>query len=774
MANLQSNRSRWTVAPPKSVWHGVKVFLQQEHLWNRVAVSFAGAMILYFCSQAWVPAFPYRYRQIPTREMAAKVRFEFFDVEATREAEERARAKVLCLYEHDPLPLQELRQALVDNLFSAVQKPNEETVNTIWGDYFETATTDGSGDGSEGNLLETPTVESVEHLKQSLSGDEQLDGIKDAVSKAFLEIERTGLLETLEHELGRGNMREIKIYVKGNIEDTRTAEVTSVRIPEVAPKLLEHLIRELKNESDRVQNPDWIAKRLFAWLKPRLPVTLRWDEAATNKAAIDAVKEVGQKNRVYEVGNPLQKVVLYSDQKSVVGGGTPLGESDIELLRAEHRELVNATPWTTRTLRSIFFVGLALTCFGLASSYLWQRHRKLLLDFQQFTFLIGAFCTTYCAMWFASHLVEARVEIIPLVLFAMAVSIAYQVGLAIMFSSLVIVLFTVAHSYGIEEFVILSVAATVAALFCKHIRSRTKSVYIGLITAAAVFPVTLAIQFMINQSLRPESWIDATWFAGGAGVAGLIMTALLPFLEKWFDIQTDISLLELSDPNHPLLRNLVQRAPGTYNHSINVASIAEAAADAIGANGLLCRVGAYFHDIGKMRKPEYFVENQSGGENKHDDLVPSMSTIVIIAHVKDGAEMAKKHHLPKSIIDLIEQHHGTTLVAYFYHRANQQAGEEEPVEEASFRYPGPKPQSPEAAVLMLADAVEGACRTLREPAPARIESLVDDITKKKLDDGQFDECAVTLNQIKMIQMSLVKSLNAMYHARVKYPDQQKD
>ena len=251
------------------------------------------------------------------------------------------------------------------------------------------------------------------------------------------------------------------------------------------------------------------------------------------------------------------------------------------------------------------------------------------------------------------------------------------------------------------------------------------------------------------------------------------MTAMLPFLEQWFGIQTDISLLELSDANHPLLKQLVQRAPGTYNHSINVASIAEAAAEAIGANGLLCRVAAYFHDIGKMRKPEYFIENQGVDGNKHDDLVPTMSTLVIIAHVKDGAEMARKNYLPQRIIDIIEQHHGTTLVEYFYREATRRKeSEQTDIEEADFRYPGPKPQTREAAVMMLSDAVESASRALREPTPARLESLVNSISKKKLDDGQFDQCALTLQELRMIEESLIKSLNAMYHARVKYPDQQ--
>jgi putative nucleotidyltransferase with HDIG domain len=254
------------------------------------------------------------------------------------------------------------------------------------------------------------------------------------------------------------------------------------------------------------------------------------------------------------------------------------------------------------------------------------------------------------------------------------------------------------------------------------------------------------------------------------------MTGLLPFIERVFDVQTEMRLLELGDVQHPLLQELVRRAPGTYNHSINVASIGEAAAESIGANGLLVRVGAYFHDIGKMFKPSYFVENQGVAASRHESLQPQMSALVIIAHVKDGADLARQHNLPQVIIDFIEQHHGTTLVEYFYNEAKQNAAEADPenpaeVDESGFRYPGPKPQSKEAAVMMLADAVEGACRTLVDPTPSRIESLVQALVQKRLMEGQFEDCDLTLEEIHDIETSLIKSLTAVYHGRVKYPEQ---
>ncbi len=253
------------------------------------------------------------------------------------------------------------------------------------------------------------------------------------------------------------------------------------------------------------------------------------------------------------------------------------------------------------------------------------------------------------------------------------------------------------------------------------------------------------------------------------------MEGLLPFVERFFGVLTDMSLLELSDLSHPLLRELARRAPSTYNHSINVGALAEAAAESIGARGLLVRVGAYFHDVGKTRMPSYFAENQTHNGSRHDALVPAMSTLVIIAHVKDGVELAREYHLPQPLIDFIEQHHGTTLVEYFYHRANEQSQADpnyQPVDEAAYRYPGPKPQTKEAAVLMLADAVESASRTLVEPTPSRLASLVERLASNRLMDGQFDESGINLQALRIVEDTLIKSLTAMYHGRVRYPDQQ--
>jgi putative nucleotidyltransferase with HDIG domain len=254
-------------------------------------------------------------------------------------------------------------------------------------------------------------------------------------------------------------------------------------------------------------------------------------------------------------------------------------------------------------------------------------------------------------------------------------------------------------------------------------------------------------------------------------IVGFLVLGILPSIERLFDITTGMTLAELRDSSKPLLRQLQQLAPGTYNHSLQIANIAEAAADAIGADSLLVYVGALYHDIGKMNKPEYFVENQASGDNKHDKLRPAMSLLVIIGHVKDGIELAREYGLPRSIQHFIESHHGTTLVEYFFHAAKTQAemSEKDSVDEVEFRYPGPKPQTKEAAILMLADAVESASRAMTEPNPGRIESLVRELSRKRLLDGQFDECDLTFKELGLIEESIVARVCAIHHGRISYP-----
>ncbi|MBB5031735.1 HD family phosphohydrolase [Prosthecobacter vanneervenii] len=265
-------------------------------------------------------------------------------------------------------------------------------------------------------------------------------------------------------------------------------------------------------------------------------------------------------------------------------------------------------------------------------------------------------------------------------------------------------------------------------------------------------------------------------------VTGLVVGGVLPVLESVFGVTTDVSWLELADLNHPLMRRLSIEAPGTYHHSLVVANLSEAAAENIGASASMCRVCAYFHDIGKLSKPEYFIENMDPADSPHEDLTPRMSALVIIAHVKDGVDLAIKNNLNARIIDVIEQHHGTSLAFYFYRQALEQKAEMErlvklgkakeddipQVSEETFRYPGPRPQFKESAIISLADAVESASRTLEKPNASRIETMIDEIVQARMVDGQLDECDLTIAELARIKASFAKTLLSMMHGRIKY------
>jgi len=293
----------------------------------------------------------------------------------------------------------------------------------------------------------------------------------------------------------------------------------------------------------------------------------------------------------------------------------------------------------------------------------------------------------------------------------------------------------------------------------------------GLFVGLVCVSVSLMINLAHGELLKIGTIISmGTAFLNGIIVA-ILVSALLPLFEYFFKITTDISLLELLDLNHPLMRELLVEAPGTYHHSIVVGNLVESAAEAVGANPLLARASAYYHDIGKIKMPEYFIENQMGPTNVHDKLTPRMSSMVLVAHIKEGVELAKQYKLPKSIIDIIQQHHGTSVQTYFYEKAKEHKEKDSasPVSAEDFRYPGPKPQTRIAALVLMADAIEAASRVLSDPTPTRVSTLVEKLINHAFIDGQLDNCELTLKDIREIKIYFVYLLTSMYHRRVNYP-----
>jgi putative nucleotidyltransferase with HDIG domain len=314
----------------------------------------------------------------------------------------------------------------------------------------------------------------------------------------------------------------------------------------------------------------------------------------------------------------------------------------------------------------------------------------------------------------------------------------------------------------------LAAGAVAGAHAAARARRRSELLRAGVIAGIVQFFVTVGVKLATGVEDMPILLEQGGFGLLNGFLCGLVALGLLHIAELGFGVTTDISLLELSDQNHPALRKLLMEAPGTYHHSLIVGNLSETAALAIGANALLARVASYYHDLGKADRPEYFTENEPLGRSRHEGLSPAMSTLIIISHVRDGMSLEVEYRLPRAIQDITAQHHGTSLVEFFYRTAVERA-EGEPVDAQRFRYAGPRPQTKEAGIVLLADSVEAASRSLSDPTSARLRKLVHDLTMKRLLDGQFDDSGLTLSDLRTVEDSFVKVLMSMFHTRVPYP-----
>lgn len=358
---------------------------------------------------------------------------------------------------------------------------------------------------------------------------------------------------------------------------------------------------------------------------------------------------------------------------------------------------------------------------------------------------------------------------IPVASGAMLVALLFDIHLAIVFSFTIALLSGVWVTSEILFPIYAFIGSIMASFSVIHCSKRTALLRAGLIVGLSNFFTIIAIDMFNGTLFTFKAPLDFLFGIGNGLVLSMVVSGLLPFFETVFKITTDIRLLEFLDLNQPVMRSLLVTAPGTYHHSIIVGNLSEAAAEAIGVNSLLARVSSYYHDIGKIKMPEYFIENQ-GSVNRHDKLTPSMSSLILISHVKEGVEVAKDHKIPQVIIDIIQQHHGTSLISYFYQKAKDKWDPSMvPISEDDFRYPGSKPQTRIAAIVMLADSVEAASRALQEPTPARISALTNKIVTNIFVDGQLNECELTLKDLDKIIKSFNLILSGIFHHRIDYP-----
>jgi len=766
----------------------------------RLGLCLAAAAVLLVMLHGWEEPFPFQSGSVPPRGVVARVPFERPDAEGTREAQQRAAARVRIVYAQDKAPVVRLRDGLKNRVAEIAAAESLGRVSKeAWLEFApdaaaaidlaaEAAKTKAeppvapeppadddekepaspekqddkkqddkpapgkADDAKPPDRAMAEAEQAFQRFRGKIDAKERLIEFEKAIDNAFADVENQGVLEKIQHGIDEGSQTEIDVHPLGNAAEVTRVQVAHVLLGEAKARLKSRIREELG------EGP--FADRIFPWIESRLSGSLELDREATDRAKKEAIAKTPQQFVRYAAGDVLAEA------------GVPMGSESVGLLRREHDAFVRQQDARQRVARTFALLGLFVAMFALSGFYIHRHHRELLGDVGNVVALLGlSVVTIVLALLSAGESWQA--EVVPLLIFAMTVAMAFDQDVALLLTAQAALVVVVGLGHGLASYVTLTAAAAAMIFWTGRIRSRSKLIYVGL-WASAVAALT-----QLGAGLLEERPLDTQllYEAGRTGVwtllAGFLMTGLLPFIERSFGVLTDLSLLEVGDAAHPLLQELVRRAPGTYNHSINVASLAEAAAEAIGARGLLVRVGAYFHDVGKMLKPAYFVENQ-GRENRHEALVPAMSTLIIIAHVKEGVELARQYNLPAPLVDLIAEHHGTTLVEYFYRRATERSQSDpngSEVDEQTYRYPGPKPSTRESAVLMLSDAVESASRTLTEPTPARLASLVHDLAMKRLLDGQFDECGLTLEELGIVEQSLVKSLTAVYHGRVKYPDQ---
>lgn len=750
------------IRPAANPLWGMWALLRDRHVALRLllcALALVGMLVSVHASRM---PFGYRLGQRPMHGIASRLDFDRPNLVATERARDDAAAAVARIFRHDPTPLEKLPDRLAGMLkqIAAVKQPDQIPVELL----TAFGLTDATGPGKR-----TAPRNGAPTSKQRR--DQLYAAVRDPAHLAEIEKEFREFLKP---------MQRTGVLLSLSIPNVNPSDLGTLRIRNPNGRLTVALLAEVQLAQlladDGMLGETWsrypaldpIRPTLEAWMTANIPETLTYDDQATQDA-----REVARQSTV-EIKNAYKKGNL------LVNPGVVIDQDHLGLLEAEYEAFEAGITIWERWLRFAVVAAVILLLGVLNGFYLVRNEPTLVRSASRLSVYLSVLVVAV-ALGRALSFDPWRAEVIPLTATVMIFAIAYNQSLATLtgFSLSLVLAFATGADLG--HFVVLMSAATLTVIPLTQVSSRSTLINVGLSSAMAYFVVSWGVAIIENQSLTAlfentdllmESLRGAAWCMA----SGFLVAGSLPFIEGLFGVVTNISLLELGDVSHPLLAELVRRAPGTYNHSITVASIAETAADSIGANGLLVKIGAYFHDIGKMVKPHYFIENMVIGEtSRHSQLAPAMSTLIIIGHVKDGVDLAEQHGLPRPVIDFIEQHHGTTLVEYFYHAATRQAGEHPDqgyeVLESAFRYPGPKPQTRELAVMMLSDAVESASRTLSEPTPKRIETLVNEIARKRLLDGQFEECGLTLTELNLIQDSLIKSLNAIYHGRIKYPEQ---
>ncbi|SHJ50823.1 HD family phosphohydrolase [Thermoclostridium caenicola] len=491
------------------------------------------------------------------------------------------------------------------------------------------------------------------------------------------------------------------------------------------------------------------------------------DKVIVPNSRIDEKATEEERNALIETYIKENPVIIYKDER-IISKDDIVTEDKFQVLKE-----LNYIDSEGRPDYLLYFAVFMLifSISFLIALYLKSFHRNIYYDKNAMMLMgVAIIIATLFALLFKEFIPDYAHLIIPTLIAPVITSIFLGIQPAIAVNLLLTFSFALMLNGNIQYIYMSLISGTIAPFLTVNATQRRKISLGGLMLGGINLLIIVLTGILEKKGV--ENLLNEGGLAFMNGIFSIILAiGILPFLESTFNLVTPMKLLELADPNHPLLKRLLMEAPGTYHHSLMVGNLAEVATREIGGNSLLARVGAYFHDIGKLRRPTFFKENQMD-ENPHDRLTPSISSRIITSHTKDGEELALKYKLPKVIRDMIVQHHGTTLMVYFYHMATQN-GNAEDLQESDFRYDGPLPDTREAAVVMLADSVEAAVRAMSNKTQAKIEGLVRKIIKDKLDDGQLDRCDLTLKDLTTIAESFMKVLSGIFHERPEYPEFEK-
>ena len=718
--------------------------------------------------------FSYRAGDIVRRDIKAPEDMYVPDPAATEILRQEAREKVLPHYDLDT-KLADETEAKLRSAFDTIQK----TIRTQ-SDVIRNTMMANGGKGSE-VISEARVLEEVYRSPVLLAAEEAFERTLEGAGtprlfewlreNRYANWIRDDLIKLIRTALGAVIVSDKQLYgahiAKGiivrDIRSGKRVTLDSSVVP-IELRAVEGFLRQRVGRLD-LQTPSPMREPLIALAGKLVRPTLTFNSRATVEAQQEEAAKV----------QPVTQ--LLKEGEMIAREGERINENHLIKLKSldkTDRQRHVADNMLGTAIVSFLLLSLAWVCAQRYLLSILRGHKALMLFV---ILLISQALLVKLGLVVAHNLHEAYRQVslhsfyhtIPFVSAPMLAALLLGRSAAVMMAVVTAGLTALLIPSGVHFSLVALAGGIYSAIQWKNYRQRSSILLacmsVGIINAVLV----LGFNMQEGLSVAVARWLAVPLaFLGGMSNV-IVVSAAMPLLESVFKLTTDMRLLELTDQNHPVLRRLVVRAPGTYHHSLIVGNLAEEAAEAINAHPLLARVGAYFHDIGKIFKPEYFIENQ-GRENRHDRLSPNMSALILISHVKEGIELAREHKLPQEIIDMIAQHHGTSLIRYFYEKAKATKAGDEPREEA-FCYPGPKPQTRETGILMLADIVEASSRTLPDTSPGRLTALVERAVQTAFADGQLDECNLTLRDLGRIQAAFLRVLAGIHHHRVTYPGQ---